>query len=154
MSEKKAAKEKKPRGRPCTYSHAIAEKICERLAGGESLRKICEDKRMPPAPTVRGWVVDDRHGFAERYARAFDMGMDEIADEILAISDEVEVIAQHEGKEVQMKMDTAAVARNRLRVDARKWLLAKRAANRYGDKQQVEHSGKISLESLVAGDDE
>ncbi|HXD37446.1 MAG TPA: hypothetical protein VN624_12375, partial [Rhodanobacter sp.] len=39
----------------------------------------------------------------------------------------------------------------KLRIDTRLKLLAKWDPKRYGDKQQLEHSGTLSLENLVAG---
>lgn len=75
------------RGRPCTYTQEIAEQICQRLAGGESLLEICAGDAMPPESTVRGWVVDDVEGFAAKYTRARDIGLDHEADEIKALAD-------------------------------------------------------------------
>lgn len=72
--------------RPGKYSQAIAHRICERLAAGESLRAICRDKDFPPESTVRGWVLD-LPDFAAQYARARDLGCDARADEILEIAD-------------------------------------------------------------------
>lgn len=41
----------------------------------------------------------------------------------------------------EVLFDATAVARNRLRVDARKWLASRMAPKKYGDKIQAEHSG-------------
>ncbi len=57
-------------GRPSTYSQEIADEVCRRLAGGESLRAICRDEGIPDESTVRLWALDDRDGFAAQYARA------------------------------------------------------------------------------------
>jgi hypothetical protein len=40
------------RGRPSHYSAEIADTICNRLAGGESLRAICANAGMPNRATV------------------------------------------------------------------------------------------------------
>ena len=34
-------------GRPSTYGQEIADEVCRRLAGGESLRAICRDEGIP-----------------------------------------------------------------------------------------------------------
>ena len=61
----------KKRGRPSKYTEAVAGEICTRLTGGETLREICRSSdHFPPESSVREWVVDDREGFAARYARA------------------------------------------------------------------------------------
>lgn len=41
----------------------------------------------------------------------------------------------------EVVFDSTAVQRNRLRVDARKWLLSKMAPKKYGDKVTQEHTG-------------
>jgi hypothetical protein len=57
---------------------------------------------------------------------------------LLAIADESEVEAIYEGDAVKLELSGVAVARNRLRVDARKWLASKMAPKRYGEKLQQE----------------
>ena len=46
-------------GRPSTYSQEIADEVCRRLAGGESLRAICRDEGIPAnQPFVCGlWTI-------------------------------------------------------------------------------------------------
>jgi len=44
-------------GRPTLYTEELAAEICRRLAGGESLRRICEDDHMPGASTVVDWHI-------------------------------------------------------------------------------------------------
>lgn len=103
-------------GRPSDFTPEIANKICERLIEGESLRKICRDEGMPNASTVCRWLGQQEE-FRKQYAHARDAQADTLADEILTIVDEC---------------DDAQAAR--LRMDARKWLAAKMAPKRYGEK--------------------
>ena len=79
---------------------------------------------------------------AEMYARAREDRSDKLADEIVAISDECEYqpVTDMSGKTVALVFDKTAVARNKLRVDARKWIAAKLKPRVYGDKVQVEGS--------------
>jgi hypothetical protein len=46
------------------------------------------------------------------------------------------------------------VARDRLRVDTRRWLMSKVLAHKYGDRLDVNHSGSIALEALFQRKDE
>lgn len=115
-------------GRPVTFSQEVADKICERLAAGESLLAICKDDRMPPESTVRGWVMDDREGFAAKYARARDIGLDHQADKIVEIADT-------EGDPQKA----------RVMIDARKWHLSKMAPKRYGEKLDVNLGGTVGV---------
>lgn len=53
---------------PVVYSRALSLRICAQLQAGRTLKAICAEPGMPAAATVRCWVVDDRDGFAARYA--------------------------------------------------------------------------------------
>lgn len=108
------------RGRPVTYTQEVADEICRRLAEGETLRSICRDLDVPIS-TVLGWVRDDREGFAAQYARARDIGYEVMADELIEIADR--------GSEDWQ--------RDRLRVDTRKWVLARALPKKYGDRVTV-----------------
>lgn len=121
------------------YSPEIAAEICERLANGESLRAICRDSKFPTEAAVRGWVIDDKDGFASQYARAREIGYERLAEDIMSISDEPV------GSLVSGGTDTGAVQKQRLQVDTRKWLLSKMLPKKYGDKQFTEHSGGMSI---------
>lgn len=122
-----------------TYTPERAAEILERLAAGESLRSICRDEHMPPDATVRSWVVYDVQGFAARYTQARDIGLDVMADELLAIADD------HPGRLDNGATDSGGVAANRLRFDARRWYLSKMAPKKYGDKQEVDLNVKGDL---------
>jgi hypothetical protein len=83
-----------------------------------------------PVGTFRGWVAAD-DGMAKQYALARSLYHDQLAAEILEISDEAV------GETANGGSDNGAVQRNRLRVDSRKWLLSKLAPKRYGDRLQL-----------------
>ncbi len=130
---------KRKRGRPSIYSVALATRICTRLAGGESLRHICGDAKMPAESTVHGWLVADEHkDFAARYALARCLQADFFADEILEIADDADndFTAGKEGGKV---VNHEHISRSRLRVDTRKFLMGKLDPKKYGDKLQ--HTG-------------
>lgn len=113
-----------PAGRPSIYTEELAARICERLATGESLRKICDDPEMPARSTVRAWALDNKD-FSDQYARAREIGWTDIAEDLLDIADD-------KGGDAQ---------RDRLRVDTRKWLLSKMLPKVYGDKNTTEVTG-------------
>lgn len=112
------------RGRPTKYTPEIVERICAGLREGKSLRSICEGDDMPSEAAVRTWAQEDREGFYTHYARAREIGYGRMAEELLEIADE------------ENKDDTQ---RARLRVDTRKWLLAKALPKVYGDR--ITHAG-------------
>jgi hypothetical protein len=119
-------------GRPSDFTPETANEICERLANGESLRKITgvnRDDFMPAETTVRRWLAgseDWNEEFRRQYARARDAQADHYAEAVVDISDEAVA-------------DAVEVARNRLRMDARKWYASKLAPKKYGDK--IAHVG-------------
>lgn len=151
---KKAAKAKKTRkprkpkaiGRPTTYSLKVAGAICERLVEGQSLRAICKDEAMPGLSTVFQWLAAHTE-FADLYARAREEQAETLAAEIVEIADEQctmvradkhpTVKGQDDEGSLEVVFDATAVARNRLRVDARKWVAAKLKPRVYGDKVQL-----------------
>jgi hypothetical protein len=111
------------------YTPELSHEICRRLTEGEPPKGICRDDGMPAESTVRLWGLDDVEGFAALYARARLVGYHTMADELIEISDNTGT-------------DPAAVNRDRLRVDTRKWLLSKALPKIYGDKLTAEVTGK------------
>lgn len=128
------------RGRPSLYTNDIADEICARLADGETLRQICRDEHMPSGPTVRLWVINNINGdFSERYARARELGYLEMADELLEITDDGrnDWMLKHGDDDAGWVANGEHIQRSRLRVDTRKWTLAKVLPKIYGDKIDV-----------------
>ena len=130
-------------GRPSDYSEEIADEICSRITRGESLTAICADKEggwLPSESTVYRWL--EAHGeFREKYARAREAQADKFFDEIIAIADAPNASIDPETGSPVIRDPQ----RDRLRVDARKWVASKLAPKRYGDKLELEHSGSINL---------
>lgn len=108
----------------------IQAEVCRRIAGGESLREICETDGFPAHNTICDWLRADRT-FADQYARARETQADGFFDEIVKIADTDE-----------------DPARARVRIDARKWVAGKMRPKVYGEKVEVEHSGNLQIESI------
>lgn len=115
---------KRKTGRPSKYSDEMAEKICEKIANGRSLRSICAEDGMPTTSTVCKWLIENKE-FSEQYARARDKQADYFAEEIIEIADSVEA-------------ESASVAKAKLQIDARKWAASKIAPKKYGDKTELD----------------
>ena len=90
---------------------------------------------MPAVSSVYLWLLKNKV-FSDLYTRAREDQSDTLADQIMEIGDEVPmmVITDEDGK-VTKRMDPAGINRNRLRVDARKWIAAKLKPRKYGDRQ-------------------
>lgn len=142
-------KPKMKRGRPSTYTDAIADAICERLAAGESLYSICKDPAMPGWTTV--WQWEQKHEyFANNSTRARERGCDHLAQQCLEIADTpcegVETATNEKGETSEKRADM--IQHRKLRIETRMRLIGK-WSKRYSDKQQVELSGGLTLEQLV-----
>lgn len=130
--------------RQTDYTEEIGVKICTRLASGEPLVKICSDEDMPHVATVYRWLSAN-YEFQRLYEQARLDQADTLASEILEIADEPpEVLlesAKDETDKVIARVDSAAVHHQRLRVEARKWVASKLKPKKYGEHQQIEHTG-------------
>lgn len=129
--------------RPMAYSQTIADEIVTRIAAGETLRAICREEGMPSWQAVYQWI-EKYEEFARRIAHAREVGHDAIAEQALAIAD------APVGSTDNGSTDTGAVAHAKLRVETRLKLLAKWSPKKYGDKQQIEHSGSVDVTSTLA----
>lgn len=138
-------------GRPSDYSQATCLAICERLSLGESLRSICRDEAMPDARTVFRWLGIHEE-FRQQYARAREALTEFWAEQIIDISDESQddTIVDDKGNE---RVNAEFVARSKLRVDTRKWLMARMAPKKYGDRVVNEltgpEGGPIQVDALT-----
>jgi len=124
-------------------SQAASDYICDQIAEGRSLRSILKDSDMPASSTVFKALAADR-GFAERYARAREVQADALFDEILDIADESknDTFVDADGN---ISTNQEVVARSRIRIDARKWMAGKLRPKVYGDKLDLNHSGRIAV---------
>ena len=139
--------------RKLEYTEEVGDAICERLMDGESLRAICSEDGMPTRTTVFKWL-SLVPAFADQYARAREEQAEAFAEEIVQIADEECTMVRsdkHATKaddgdgNTEVVFDATAVARNRLRVDARKWVASKLKPRKYGDKVGLEHSGEVGV---------
>ena len=137
--EKERAIRKKPRPY-VLYSEAIADEICERLAARESLWSICKSPGMPHAAAVIRWARKPELNFKDKYETARNIGYQLMAEELLSIADDgTNDYIEHVSEDGRAKtvVDHDHIARSRLRVETRKWVLAKMLPKLYGDKVTI-----------------
>ena len=130
-------------GTPQPYSEDTAKEICLRIMRGESLKAICRDDFMPPNWQVHEWL-SGKPDLADRYARACEVRADTIFDDILEIADDnqQDIVLNPDGTE---RLNTDHVQRAKLRIDARKWALAKMQPKKYGDKVDHNLTGNLTV---------
>jgi hypothetical protein len=112
-------------GRASTYTDEIAERICERLIEGESLRRICAEEGMPDRVTVFRWL-EKHEPFREQYVRARELQAEAMDDEILETARSATPETAHAAK---------------VKISAFQWRASKLAPKKYGDKITTEHTG-------------
>ena len=123
------------------YDGDVATRICEEISAGRSLRSICEDEGMPDKATVLRWL-DKHEEFRDQYARAREVQADYYAEDIIEIADDSSFDVIKGDDDTPDRVNSEFVNRSRLRVDTRKWLMARMAPKKYGDKITQEVTGK------------
>jgi hypothetical protein len=152
-AKKKASKAlvpaQKKLGRPSSFTEEQAEEICRRLADGESLRHICLLAHMPSKTTILRWL-DEIPSFRTQYAHAREKQADAFLDQIQEIAhdgrNDWEIQEAERTGQDRIVLHAEHVQRSRLRVDTLKWVMSKLAPKKYGDKLDIEHSGKTNVE--------
>lgn len=132
-------------GRPTIRNEAQVTEILERVSQGEPLASVLRSDGMPGLTTFYNWLNTDEI-LSEKFARAREAGHDRIATEALEIADLSPSLVTTEGG---MRVDPGEVQHRKLRIETRLKLLAK-WDRRYSDRQQIEHSGTLTLADLVA----
>jgi hypothetical protein len=136
---RKKSKARKPArpgvmGRPSGYTPAIAAAVCGWIKQGYTLRQVGALPNMPDKATICRWL-GDHEDFCDQYVRAGEIRALLMGDEMIEIADDStnDWIAR-EGKDgaVEIVVDQEAIARSRVRVEARKWLMVKLAPKRFG----------------------
>lgn len=118
-----------------TYSEEITDIICKKISSGQSLNSICKDKLMPAQSTVFVWLSEYKT-FQEKYARAREAWADAEFENILQIADDGsnDTYIDEDGNE---KTNWDVLGRSKLRVDTRKWALARMSPKKYGDSTTI-----------------
>lgn len=143
-----------------TYDQDNMDEICQRIASGESLRSACKavygaDRAAGMSGTIVYWVNKDKNGCAAQYAQARQLQAEFMADELTSIADEgtndyMERLTA--SGELQRVYDKEHIARSRLRIDTRKWIMSKVLPKKYGEKLEVTGAGggPVRTESITA----
>ena len=134
-------------GRPSSFTQEIADQICFRLSDGESLRSICRDPAMPCRQTVQDWLRDNNE-FHAKHARAREIQAEGNVDEMDEIANEKHFIVDAQGVE---RMDPAAVAHQKMRLEQIRWKACKLLPKKYGDKIEQTIQAGDSLTEFLGG---
>ena len=137
---------RRSKGRPLS-KETIKNEVINRISNGESLLNICRDDKMPCRDTIFEWLSRDKE-FSDKYDRAREIRADRIFDEILEIADDSSD-DYVKGDEGEIVLNREAIERAKLKIDARKWILAKMVPKKYSEKMELEHSGSVTLPGFM-----
>lgn len=119
-----ATPEKVARKDAIPFSQELADRICDHIAAGESLRSFCELDDAPCKKSVMRWLRQNPE-FSAQYARAREEQAESQVDKIIEIADDPTIKADDK----------------RVRIDARKWHAEKMKPKKYGPVTKTELTG-------------
>lgn len=124
-------------GRPSKYTKELGEEICNTLSVSiDGLRRICAaNAHFPESSTIKEWRHNNKE-FSALYEAAKLKQALGFAEDIIDIVDYniEDMIMTDKG----LTPNPVAIARARLRMDARKWIACKLLPKVYGEKVQQE----------------
>jgi len=94
---------KRKRVQPYKRTEKIEQALWERIACGESLRKICSDPKMPAKSTVSKWMASDPD-FEAYINQAYLYQGREIADMLMELADGVDTSLTIEERKLKAKI--------------------------------------------------
>ena len=110
-------------GRPSSYTPVLAERVCELVAEGKSLRAIEDVADMPSMAAVMRWLGKDGaefDSFRQQYARSREIRADARFERIDCVL-------------VDMRAGTIDAQQARVEIDAIKWQAGREKPKVYGD---------------------
>lgn len=140
-------KTKSKGGRPTKYTRAMGDEICDRLANGESLNRICKDPHIADRRNVIRWILATDNKlydvFRHNYAQARECQYQCMADDIIDIADNGsnDYMEREDPDNPGYAVNGEALGRSRLRVDTRKWFMSK-VLPKFKDKPEEEKPDK------------
>lgn len=120
-------------GRPSIITEEMMAKICDGITSGLSLVKVCAQEGMPDTYTVYEHLVKNKD-FAAIYTKAQHVKTEAMFENLVEIADDA-------------TPEQAAVMR--LRIDTRKWVLARMNPKKYGEKVELEHKGEVAISQIT-----
>ena len=128
------------KGGQSRYTVAAGERICARVAEGMSLRKAADEEHVTHR-TVLDWA-EAHPAFGTQYARACERRLEVLQDRVLELCEL--------GHEVAQDVDCGRerLQAVKLEIDTLKWLLCKLVPKKYGDRTQMEITGKDGADLL------
>lgn len=123
------------RGRPLGEWVQHIPTILAAVASGETLTAVCQRLQIDASTVRQAYAADRPEGFQHDYARAREAQAEAWADEVVAEAD-------RQGEYTKHGVDAGEIALRKLRVDTRKWLMARLHPRAYGERVDVTTQGE------------
>lgn len=123
------------------YTPELCDKICAEIADGRSLSSVCKDEGMPHREYFWKWKREHPE-LQKQYDNAVKERVALFAEELIDICDDGtnDWVESNDPENPGYKFNKEHFQRSRLRIDTRKWLLAKMHPKQYGDKVDLTHA--------------
>lgn len=127
-------------GKGTTYTRALGEKLCARVAEGETMAAVARELGIPRSRIV-SWTRRYK-AFGEAYKEACELRMLALEDKLTEICDEATAAS------LDTERGRERINACKLKADIVKWQLMKLMPKRYGDRTQMEVTGKDGAELI------
>lgn len=107
------------------FSQEVFDDMMLDIMSGATIRQVCSGETRPAIDTFYSWLNKSRP-LAEQYSTAREVASDWFEGDII---------------DMAHTMHADNIAANKARFEMLRWVMARRAPKRYGDKQKFEHSG-------------
>lgn len=139
---------------PLPHDPELMDQIFKRIGTGRSVRDVMRDEDITIGrDTFYKWLSENEV-FADQYARASEERADSVFEEMFEIADDGSndwMERKRQDGSVEEVINHEHIQRSKLRIDTRKWALARMAPKKYGDKLDLNHGGKVTVN--LQGDD-
>lgn len=136
----------------------IFDRICDEIEAGHSVNQICRSSWAPARSAFYRYVDAGGPEVQDKYRDAMMRREEVIFDQILEIADNPQrgekrkILVRDdqdtdEGQVIEVT-EGDMVEHRKLQLHARMWVLGRLNPKKYGDRQQVDHSGELSLKSV------
>jgi hypothetical protein len=142
---------RKPKAAKPEITARLVNSIIQRVANGETLTAICRDEGMPDYRRV--WdAIHRSSSLRAEWDRARETRANRWAEEMTEIAEDgTNDYIEREGKRgTFIALNEEHVRRSQLRIDTRKWLLARALPARFGDRVEQVHSGAVQHEHTIS----
>lgn len=116
------------------YSVENVNRICEMVAQGLTLRQISAELGYSMG-TLLNWTTRPEH--VEQYTRARESAADIFETDII---------------EAALSCGPESAASDRVKIDALKWVAARRAPKKYGDRTAIDVDGSLNISNMSDDD--